>query len=106
MKTQAQYIRLADLEIDFAQLEGFNSAMKEGIETAVRVEQGVLALYAVSEEDNPTHVQVFEMYTDERAYQTHLETEHFQKFRATTENMVRSRRLLSAVPIILAGKAK
>jgi quinol monooxygenase YgiN len=63
MKTQAQYIRLADLEIDFAQLEGFNSAMKEGIETAVRVEPGVLALYAVSEEDNPTHVQVFEMYT-------------------------------------------
>lgn len=105
METQGRYIRLADLEIDPARLEDFNSAIKEGIETSVRVEPGVLALCAVSEKENPTHIRVFEMYTDERAYQAHLETAHFQKFRMTTENMVRSRKLLDAVPIILGAKA-
>ena len=103
---QGQYVRLAELEIDPAQRENFNSAIKEGIETAVRVEPGVLVLYAVSEKDNPTHIRVFEMYTDENAYKTHLETPHFQKFRATTEKMVKSRKLLDAIPIILGAKSK
>jgi quinol monooxygenase YgiN len=103
---QGQYVRLAELEIDPAQLENFNSAIKEGIKTAVRVEPGVLVLYAVYEKDNPTHIKVFEMYADENAYKIHLETPHFQKFRATTEKMVRSRKLLDAVPIILGEQAK
>jgi quinol monooxygenase YgiN len=103
-EAQGPYVRLAELEIYPAQLEGFNSAIKEGIETAVRVEPGALVLYAVAEKDNPTRIRVFEVYTDENAYKTHLETPHFQKFRAATENMVRSRKLLGAVPIILGAK--
>ena len=105
-KMQGRYVRLAELEIDPAQLQGFSAAIKEGIEAAVRVEPGVLALYAVSEKDDPARIRVVEIYADENAYKTHLETPHFQKFRATTEKMVKSRRLLDAVPIILAAKAK
>lgn len=104
-QTQSPYVRLAELEIDPAQLESFNVAIKEGIETAVRVEPEVLALYAVAEKDNPTHIRVFEMYTDAKAYESHLQTLHFQKFRATTEKMVKSRNLLDAVPIALSAKA-
>ena len=103
---QGQYVRLAEIEIDPPQLESFKSAIKEGIETAVRVEPGVLALYAVSESDNPTHIRVFEVYTDESAYKAHLETPHFKKFRAATDKMVKSRKLVDAVPIMLGAKAK
>jgi quinol monooxygenase YgiN len=106
MEARRAYVRIAELEIDPAQLEGFKSAILEGIETAVRVEPGVLALYAVSETDNPAHVRVFEIYTDADAYRTHLETPHFKKFRATTENMVKSRKLVDTVPIVLGAKAK
>jgi quinol monooxygenase YgiN len=105
-EAHGQYVRLAELEIDPAQLEGFSSAVKESVETAVRVEPGVLVLYAVSEKDNPTRVRVFEVYTDADAYQTHLETPHFRKFRAVTEKMVVSRKLLDAVPIVLGAKAR
>jgi quinol monooxygenase YgiN len=105
-EAKGQYVRIAELEIDPAQLEGFKSAIKEGIETAVRVEPGVLALYAVSEKDDPARVRVFEIYTDAEAYKTHLETPHFRKFRATTEKMVRSRKLIDAIPIVLGVKAK
>ena len=103
---QGRYVRLAELEIDPAQLESFKSKIKEGIETAVRVEPGVLVLYAVSESDNPTHIRVFEVYTDANAYKAHLETPHFKKFRATTDKMVKSRKLVDAVPIMLGAKAK
>ena len=104
-EAQGPYVRLAELEIDPAQLESFQSAVKEGVETAVRVEPGVLVLYAVAEKDHPTRIRVFEMYTDAHAYQAHLETPHFKKFRATTDKMVMSRKLLDAVPIVLGAKA-
>ena len=104
-EAQGPYVRLAELEIDPAQLESFQSAVKEGVETAVRIEPGVLVLYAVAEKDNPTRIRVFEMYTDANAYQAHLETPHFKKFRATTDKMVMSRKLLDAVPIVLGAKA-
>ena len=103
---EGRYVRIAELEIDPAQLESFKSAIKEGIETAVRVEPGVLALYAVSEADNPAHIKVFEVYTNANAYKAHLETSHFMKFRATTDQMVISKTLVDAVPIILSAKTK
>ena len=46
-------VRLAKLQIDPAHLESYKAALKEEIETSIRVEPGVLALNAVSEKDNP-----------------------------------------------------
>ena len=102
----AQYVRLAELEIDPAQLHAFKTAVTEGVQAAVRVEPWVLVLYAVYEKDNPNRVRVFEMYTDAAAYAAHLETPHFKTFRATTDNMVLSRNLLDAVPIVLGAKGQ
>src|SRR3954470_22933945 len=74
-QTQGEYVQVAEIEIDPAQLEAYHAAVREHIETAVRVEPGVLVLYAVSEKDNPTHVRVFEIYRDVDAYKSHLESE-------------------------------
>lgn len=100
-----QYIRLAELEIDPAQLENFKVAITEGVQTAIRVEPDVLVLYAVFEKEHPTRVKVFEMYTDETAYQKHLQTPHFIKFRDGTAKMVTSRKLLDAIPMVLGAKS-
>jgi quinol monooxygenase YgiN len=51
-------------------------------------------------------IKVFEVYTNEAAYKTHIETAHFKKFRDTTNKMVRSRTLMDADPIILGAKPK
>jgi quinol monooxygenase YgiN len=105
-KGQGQYVRVAELEVGSAELESFKTATKEVTETSVRVEPGCLAPYAVSEKENPVHIRVFEIYRDEDAYKTHLQTAHFKKFRATTDDMVKSRKLVDTVPISLAAKAK
>jgi quinol monooxygenase YgiN len=100
------FVRIAELEIDSAQLERFKDAAKEQIEAAVRVEAGVIALYAVSVKGNPAQIRVFEMYADENAYKAHLETPHFKRFREATNDIVKSRKLVDTVPIILGAKAK
>jgi quinol monooxygenase YgiN len=103
---QGQYVQMAEIEIDPAQLESYKAAVREQIETAVRVEPGVLVLYAVSEKDNPARIRVFEVYRDVDAYKAHLEAAHFKKYKATTEKMVKSLRLVQATPIMLGAQAK
>jgi quinol monooxygenase YgiN len=99
-------VRIAKLQIDSAQLESYKIAVKEQIETAIRVEPGVLTLYAVYEKNNPTHVTVFEIYANTDAYKAHLETAHFKKYKTGTKDMVKSLELMETVPIALATKSK
>jgi quinol monooxygenase YgiN len=101
---QRLYVQEAEIEIDPAQLDAYNAAVAEHIETATRVEPGVLALYAVSEKDNPARVRVFEIYRDLDAYRSHLETAHFRKYKATVEKMVRSLKLIQTAPIAFGPK--
>ena len=103
---QRPYVRVAQIEIDPAQLESYKAIAKEQIETAIRVEPGVLTLYAVAEQDNPTRVVVFEIYADLEAYRAHIETPHFKKYKADTQDMVKSLKLVDTVPIVLGAKAK
>src|SRR4051794_41657830 len=97
-------VRIAELEIDPAQLESYKAAVKEEMETSVRVEPGVLAIYAVAEKDNPSRLRFFEMYTDEAAYKAHIDSPHFKKYVETTKAMITSRKLIDTVPIQLSTK--
>jgi quinol monooxygenase YgiN len=99
-------VRVAEIEIDPAQLEAYKAAVKEQIEAAVQLEAGVLALYSVADKDNPAHVFVFEMYADIDAYKAHLETAHFKKYKVTTQDMVKSLKLRDMVPILLGAKLR
>ena len=103
---QRPYVRVAQIEIDPARLDSYKAIAKEQIETAIRVEPGVLTLYAVAEQDNPTRVVVFEIYADLEAYRTHIETPHFKKYKSDTQDMVKSLKLVDTVPIVLGAKTK
>ena len=103
---KSQLVRLAKLVIDPAQLQNYKDALKEEIETSLRVEPGVTSLYAVSEKDNPTHITILEIYADRDAYKAHLETTHFKKYKTTTKDMVKSLELAETVPLIPALKIR
>jgi quinol monooxygenase YgiN len=101
---KAQVVRMAKLEIDSSQLEQYKAMLKEGIETAVRAEPGVLTLYAVYEKEHPTRVTVFEVYADQSAYEAHLQTAHFKKYKTGTQKMVKHLELIEVTPISLQAK--
>jgi quinol monooxygenase YgiN len=103
---QGVNLRIAELDIDPAQLEAYKAALREEIETSIRVEPGVLALYAVSERDNPARIRIFEVYANEEAYRAHLETPHFLKYKGGTQQMVRSLSLVETDPVMLGAKSK
>jgi quinol monooxygenase YgiN len=98
------YVRVAEIEIDPTRVEPYKAAVKQQVEAAVRLEPGVLALYAVADEQDPAHVFVFEIYADIDAYKAHIETAHFKTYKAITQDMVKSLRLRDIVPILLGTK--
>src|SRR5947209_5836995 len=83
-------VRLAELEIDPVQLDAYKVALRAEIETSIRIEPGVLTLYAVSLKDLPNQIRLFEMYASTAAYQTHLQSEHFKRYKIATAGMVKS----------------
>jgi quinol monooxygenase YgiN len=103
-RAKKQVVRIAELEIDPAQVEAYTAALKREIEASIRVEPGVLRLYAVSLKGHPEQVRVFEVYASHEAYQSHLQTPHFKDYKASTQGMVKTLRLVETEPVMLGSK--
>lgn len=101
---QQRIVRIAELEIDPAHLEAYKNALREEIEASIRLEPGVLTLYAVSLKEQPNQLRLFETYASPAAYQTHLRSAHFKKYKSGTAGMVKSLRLIEAEPVLLGSK--
>ena len=106
VQNKNQMVRLAKLVIDSTQLENYNALLKEEIEASVRVEPGVLTLYAVAEKNDPTHITILEIYADTIAYKAHLLTPHFIKYKNGTKDMVKALELVETVPLVPGMKIK
>lgn len=103
---KTQMVRLAKLVIDSIQLEKYKALLKEEIEASVRIEPGVLTLYAVAEKDRLTHFTILEIYADTVAYKSHLQTPHFIKYKNDTKDMVKSLELVEMIPLVSGMKIK
>lgn len=104
--TSSPLVRIAELEIDRAQLDAYKVAVMEEIETSIRVEPGVLAIYSVALQEAPTHLRFFEIYADDNAYRQHLESPHFKKYVDATKTMIMTKKLLETDPVVLGAKPR
>ncbi|CAN7230199.1 antibiotic biosynthesis monooxygenase [Rhizobium sp. LjRoot98] len=105
MKTGSEKIvRMAELEIDPAQLEAYLALLAEEIEASVEKEPGVLMLHAVSVKGAPEKVRILEVYANRQAYEAHIQTPHFLKYKTLTAGMVLSLNLVDVDPIVLSAK--
>lgn len=97
-------VRLAELEIDPAALDEYRALLVEEIEASVAHEPGVLTLYAMTVKGSPTQIRILEIYASRAAYEAHLQTPHFLKYKTQTAAMVKSLRLIETEPIAMRAK--
>jgi quinol monooxygenase YgiN len=102
-QTDKRMIRLAKIEVDPAHVKDYNTALKEQMQMAVRLEPGVLTYYAVADKKDLSRITILEIYADSAAYQNHIATPHFKKYKSTVEHMVKK---LELVDVNLIGSAK
>lgn len=101
---EAGSVRIALLTIKPGQLEAFTAVVREEMRNSLRLEPGVIAIYAVADKNDPNKLIFFEMYVDEAAYQVHRETPHFIKYFEATKDMIAERVLMEGVPVELRDK--
>src|SRR5690606_4074276 len=87
-------IRIAEIEIEPSYLDEYIAILKEEAEASVRLEPGVISIYPMFHKENPNQVRILEIYADEEAYKTHLQTPHFKHYKTATANMVKSLKLI------------
>jgi len=91
---QKLMVRISEIEIDADYLEEYKAILKEEAEASVRLEPGVVAIFPMFEKENPTRVRILEIYAGREAYESHLKTPHFQRYKTTTLKMVKSLKLV------------
>ena len=87
-------IRISEIEIDSNFVEEYKSILKEESRASMELEPGVICIYPMYQKENPTQVRILEIYADRNAYESHLKTPHFQKYKTTTLKMVKSLKLI------------
>lgn len=96
--------RIAKIKVDSNQLEKYKLALQEQMNTAIQLEPGVLSYTAVADKKDATIITIFEVYISLEAYQSHILTQHFKKYKETVKDMVLSLELIDVELIVKAKK--
>ena len=97
-------VRLSKIEVHPQYLDEYMKYAAEVGEISLRTEPGVLTMYAVQEKDDPCKITILETYASHAAYEKHIASEHFQKYKQGTLHMVKSLVLSDQTPLNPANK--
>ena len=92
-------VRLSKIEVWPQFLDEYIKYVTEVGEISLRTEPGVLTMYAVGEKENPCQITILETYASREAYDRHIASEHFLKYKQGTLHMVKSLKLIDQTPL-------
>lgn len=91
---QQMMVRISEIQVDAKHLEQYKAILSEEAEASVRLEPGVIAIFPMYQRDSATEFRILEMYASREAYESHLKTPHFLKYKSATQHMVKSLKLV------------
>lgn len=97
-------VRLSKIEVYPQYLDEYMNYATEVGEISLRTEPGVLTMYAVGETENLCKITILETYASREAYEKHIASKHFQKYKQGTLHMVKSLVLSDQTPLNPANK--
>lgn len=92
-------VRLAEIEVYPQYLKEYLEFANEVDRLSVEREPGVICLYPMQSADDSCQIRILEIYASEDAYQNHLKTDHFQKYKLGTLHMVKDLKLPTMKPL-------
>ncbi len=92
-------VRIAEIEVYPEYLKEYLEYANEVDRLSVEREPGVICLFPMQSAEAPTQIRILEIYASQDAYQQHLATDHFQKYKQGTLHMVKSLSLPTMQPL-------
>ena len=99
MAQDTMIVRLAEIEVYPEHLQEYLKFANEVDRLSVEREPGVVCLFPMQSAEDSTQIRILEIYASEEAYQSHIKTEHFQKYKQGTMHMVKSLKLPTMKPL-------
>ena len=99
IKHETMIVRLAEIEVYPKHLTEYLKFANEVDRLSMEREPGVVCLFPMQCAEDSTQIRILEIYASEEAYQRHIKTEHFQKYKQGTMHMVKSLRLPTMQPL-------
>ena len=92
-------VRIAEIRVHPEHLTEYLKFANEVDRVSVEHEPGVICLFPMQSAEDSTQIRILEIYASEKAYQNHLKTDHFQKYKQGTLHMVESLKLPTMKPL-------
>ena len=99
-------VRIAEIEVHPEYLEAYLTAATEIQQKSLAEEPGVLCLFPNQMKEDSTQIRILEIYASQQAYQHHIQTAHFQKYKQGTLHMVKSLKLQDLTPLATETMSK
>ena len=99
-------VRLARIEVYPEKMEEYLEFAQEVGTVSMASEPGVIGLFSMQDKADPNKVFILEVYADREAYQAHLQTAHFKKYKEGTAAMFKSLTLIDTNPMVTATLSK
>ena len=96
---QNMIVRIAEIEVYPQYLTEYLTFANEVDRLSIEREPGVICLYPMQSAEDSTKIRILEIYASDEAYQQHLKTEHFQKYKQGTLHMVKDLKLPTMKPL-------
>ena len=96
---QNMIVRIAEIEVYPQYLQEYLAFANEVDRLSVEREPGVICLYPMQSVEDSCQIRILEIYASEEAYQQHLKTPHFQKYKQGTLHMVKDLKLPTMKPL-------
>ena len=97
--TANMIVRIAKIEVYPQYLEEYLAFANEVDRLSIEREPGVICLYPMQSVEDSCQIRILEIYASEEAYQQHLKTPHFQKYKQGTLHMVKDLKLPTMKPL-------
>jgi predicted TIM-barrel fold metal-dependent hydrolase/quinol monooxygenase YgiN len=92
-------VRIAEIEVYPQYLGEYLAAAAEIQQKSLVEEPGVVCLFPSQMKEDSCQIRILEIYASQEAYQHHIQTAHFQKYKQGTLHMVKSLKLNDLKPL-------
>ncbi len=82
------FLKFAQIQVEAGSEKAFERSVLLNMQTSIKEEVGVLAMYAVKDSQQSNRYYFYEVYASAKAYEDHRLTPHFQRYISETQDLV------------------
>ncbi|HEM3633146.1 putative quinol monooxygenase [Streptococcus suis] len=87
------FLKFAQIQVEAGSEKAFERSVLLNMQTSIKEEVGVLAMYAVKDSQQSNRYYFYEVYASAKAYEDHRLTPHFQRYISETQDLVEEKNL-------------